>query len=467
MQTTQHPKPAPDGNHRPEPGSGPLSAVGTGTSAVVTGTQVFTGYGGTPPRLHLAVSELRDVTERLPWQTERQSFGTSWEDPEQAVRSAEGEAVERFCGTCPPDRPVHGSYEQLTRRGLRALDPRTLVLHSDRQYATAGFPFQPFLRDSPAHWVEGRSAVDGEPVLVPAFMVYTAWARMPRPYPEPFYAFPVIGGIAAGPTEDFALLSGLEEVIERDAVAVWWANATALPALPPTDRLRALGEGAEHAFETRLVRIDNEFGLPVIAAGVRSVAEGWLTYGCAARADEEEAAAKALAEAHTLQITCRVLDDPATSLATPGRPSPLKSWRGDRRYLDDYRADGSDAVEQICQQQLYLDRRAADRAAPWAWDLPEGQWTEPAHRPRYDASALVGRVAAAGYDVVTVDLTTPEAAAAGMRVLRVVVPGTAGVAPAAYLPLGRRRMQDTAVRLGRRSTPLREEELNTFPMPHS
>jgi ribosomal protein S12 methylthiotransferase accessory factor len=460
MRTTHSPKSGPDGSRRPAPGSGP-------SSAVVTGMRVFTGYGGTPPRLHLAVSELRDVTDRWPWQTERHAFGTSWTDPEQARRAAEGEAVERFCGARPPVRPLYGTYEQLTRSGLRALDPRSLVLHSVRQYATPGFPFRPFLPDSPAHWVEGRSAVDGEVVHVPAFLVYTAWPHMRRPHPEPLYSFPVIGGVAAGPTDDSALLSGLEEVIERDAMAVWWANAVALPALPPTARLRALGDGAEHAFQTRFVRIDNEFGLPVIAAGVRSTAEGWLTYGCAARADEEEAAAKALAEAHTLQITCRVLDDPATRPATPGRPSPLKPWRRDRRYLDDYRTDGSDAVEQLCQQQLYLDRRAADHVAAWAWDLPEGNWTDPAHRPRHDAATLVARVAAAGHDVVTVDLTTPEAAAAGMRVLRVVVPGTASVAPAAYLPLGGRRMQDTAVRLGWRRTPLREEEVNTFPMPHS
>ncbi|MFC9929792.1 YcaO-like family protein [Streptomyces sp. NPDC127190] len=462
MQTSAPSKPGPDGVDRPAPGSGPRPAP---LSAFVTGTQTFTGYGGTPPRLHLAVSELRDVTDRLPWHAERHSFGTSWTDPEQARRSAEGEAVERHCGACPPAHPVYGTHEQLTRRGLRALDPRSLALHSDRQYATPGFPFQPFRTDSPAHWVEGRSAVDGEPVLVPAFLVYTAWPHMPHPHPEPYYSFPVIGGIAAGPTADFALMSGLEEIIERDAVAVWWANAVPLPALPPTDRLRALGEGAEDTFEMRLVRVDNEFGLPVIAAGVRSTAEGWLTYGCAARADEEEAAAKALAEAHTLQITSRVLADPATRMDTPGRPSPLKPWRQDRRYLDDYRPDWSDVVEQICQQQLHLDPRAAARCAPWAWDLPEGGWTG---RPqRLSAAELVDRVAAAGHDVVTVDLTTPEAAAAGMHVLRVVVPGTVSVAPAAYLPLGGRRLQDTAVRLGWRTIPLPEEHLNTFPLPHS
>ena len=32
--------------------------------------------------------------------------------------------------------------------------------------------------------------------------------------------------IAAGPSKDFALMSGLEEVIERDASMVWWHNAT-------------------------------------------------------------------------------------------------------------------------------------------------------------------------------------------------------------------------------------------------
>ncbi|MGW6864605.1 YcaO-like family protein [Streptomyces sp. NPDC054901] len=464
MQALPAARPGPDGDSRPGPGSGPSpSPAGAPSPAFIARTRVFAGPGGLPPRLHLAVTDVTGAAD-VP-----QTFGTSWDGPERARLGSEGEAVERYCGARAPEpsRMLYASHRELLRRGVPALDPRDLVLHSPRQYARPGFPFRPFLPDSPAHWVEGRSAADDRPVHVPAFLVYAAWQRMPHLAPEPLYAFPALGGIASGPSPDFALLSGLEEVVERDAAAVWWANAHPLPALPLTDRLRPLTRGAPRGFEVRLVRVDNEFGVPVVAAGVRSTDEGWLTYGSAAKADPADAAAKALAEAYSLQLTCRSLDDPSARPATPGRRSPLKAWRRDRRYLDDYRPDATDVVEQLCQQQLFLDRRAADRVAPWAWDLPEGRWDEPAVPAYRDAGGLVERVRATGREVLVVPLSTRAEAEAGMHVVRVVVPGTVGATPAAYLPLGGDRLRDAAVRLGWRSTPLAEEELNTFPMPHS
>ncbi|MGW7427440.1 YcaO-like family protein [Streptomyces sp. NPDC054813] len=450
-----------DGTVRPAPGSAT-------TSFCVTRTRVLTGVGGTPPTLHLAVSDLADATDR-PWQSCLRTFGTSWEGPEQARRSAEGEAVERHCEAhAPASERLHwGSYRELTRRGLRALHPHRIVLYSARQYATPGFPFRPFGPDSPAHWLEARSVTHGTSLLVPAFLVHSAWPHMPQPHPEPLYAFPAVGGVAAGPTEEFALVSGLEEVIERDAAAVWWANAYPAPALPADTSLRHLVEGAQRAFDVRYTHLANDSGVPVVAAGVRSRAEGWLTYGFAARADPMEAAGKALAEACTLQITCQSLDSPSGVPHPAGRPSPFKGWRQDRRYLDSYRADGCDAVEQLCHLQLYLDRRAADRVAPWAWAPLTGAWAEVPALPRRAADVLTARVADAGHEVLSVDLTTPEAAAAGMFVVRVIVPGLVGAAPAAYPALGGRRMREVAVRLGWRAHAWEEESLNTFPMPHS
>jgi ribosomal protein S12 methylthiotransferase accessory factor len=459
--------PAPRDDDRAERGSG-RSAGGTldAQPGVSTRTRVLRGPGGLPPRLTLAVTDLADRSADLPWLADRQAFGTSFDDPARAVLAARAEAVERVAGAVPPDpdRLRHGSYESLTTAGKRCLDPRDLVLYSDRQYATAGFPFARFGVDSPAHWVQGHVADTGEAVLVPAFLVYAGWRRMPRPHPEPRYAFPVIGGIAAGTTYADAVRSGLQEVVERDAVACWWSQAAALPALPVSDPLRPLLAHARRAFEIRLSALRVEFGLPVLAAGVRDGAEGWLTYGFAAHPDPYAAAAKALAEAYTLQLTCQTLSDPGAVVPTPGRPSPLKPWRADRRYLDSYRADHGDVVEQICHLQLHLDPRAADRVAGWAWDLPAGNWAD---LPPTPDGSLVDRVRAAGHPVVVVDLTTPEAVAAGLRVVRLVVPGTVGAAPAAYPYLGNGRLRRAGTRLGYRDADLAERDLATFPVPHS
>ncbi|WP_318306425.1 YcaO-like family protein [Amycolatopsis solani] len=437
--------PGRSGERRSAPGPGPI----------VTRLRSFAGLEGVPAALHLAVADIRRVD--LPWQADPQGFGTSWDDPVHARVAARGEAVERYCATWPPEDLVHGSHDDLVARGLTALSPARVALYSPRQYATPGFPFTPFLGSSPVHWVRATSLGGGD-VHVPAFLVHTGWPHVPKQVAEPLHAFPAIGGTAAGETLEAAIRSGLQEIVEHDAAAVWWLNGAPQPTLAPTPRLAALGGDA------RFWSIENAFGVPVIAAAVRSP-EGWLTVGTAMRPDPEQAALKALAEAYTLQITCRTLDDrDAVSAIIANRPSPLKPWRAARDYADQY--GPADLVELLCHQQFHLDPRAGSAALAWATGGPEVAWAA-IPRPADDSlDALHACVTAAGHEVLYVDLTTPEAAADGVRVVRVLVPGTVGTAPAAYPPLGLRRVQDLGARLGWHPEPLAEEELNRAPMPH-
>ncbi|RSD10746.1 YcaO-like family protein [Amycolatopsis eburnea] len=434
--------PGRSGERRSAPGPGPI----------VTRLRSFAGLEGTPDALHLAVADIRQMG--LPWQADPQGFGTSWDDPAHARVSAWGEAVERYCATWPPQDLVHGSHDDLVARGLTALSPARLALYSPGQYATPGFPFTPFTGSSPVHWVRATS-LGGGVVHVPAFLVHTGWPHVPKAVEEPLHAFPAIGGTAAGETLEAAIRSGLQEIVEHDASAVWWLNGAPQPTLAPTPRLASLGGDA------RFWSIGNAFGVPVIAAAVRSP-EGWLTVGTAMRPDPEEAALKALAEAYTLQITCRTLDNPEAM--TGDRPGPLRPWRAERDYTDLY--GPADLVELLCHQQYHLDPRAGDAALAWASGGSALDWGA-IPRPVDDSlDALHARVAAAGHEVLYVDLTTPEAAAEGARVVRVLVPGTVGTAPAAYPPLGLRRVQDLGVRLGWHAEPLAEEDLNRAPMPH-
>ncbi|PWS51265.1 hypothetical protein DLE01_13520, partial [Streptomyces sp. FT05W] len=81
--------------------------------------------------------------------------------------------------------------------------------------------------------------------------------------------------------------------------------------------------------------------------------------------------------------------------------------------------------------------------------------------------ALRARSEAAGHEVLYADLTSRQAVTAGIHVVRVIVPGTVGAAPASCPYFGGRRVMDQAVSLGWRSTPCADRRLNTFPMPHA
>jgi ribosomal protein S12 methylthiotransferase accessory factor len=81
-------------------------------------------------------------------------------------------------------------------------------------------------------------------------------------------------------------------------------------------------------------------------------------------------------------------------------------------------------------------------------------------------TALCGRITAAGSSAYAVDVTSPDVAALGLVVTKVVAPELCAldvVHGARFL--GARRLYETPVRLGLRATPLTEGELNSYPHP--
>ncbi len=432
---------------------------------VVTGVQELAPLPGMPAQLRVCALDVADMRRVADWPNDRQAFGTSWSDFDAARRSAVGEAVERYCGSrLPEDRLRFGSHASLRRAGIPALDPRRLHLYSERQYRSDGFPFAPLTTDAECSWVEGRSWTTGEPVWVPAFLVAHG-EHDPLPYSDP-----LVAGVACGTSEEHAVTSGLEEVIERDTTMLWWANAARLPRLPMTDRLRALTADSADAYDTTLIPLDNEFGVPVLAAVVRDRATGWLAIGFATRPDPYEAAEKALAEGFTLHHTCRFLDDEKAlgdGVADLPHLGNLKPYRADRRYLDSYRPDFADVRDLLCQQQLHLDPRAGEHVAPWLEDLPFRPWHGLPALGERRLAVYRERVEARGFEVISVDLTTCDAEAAGFSAAHTIVPGLVSNFPAGMPMWGNGRIGRAGVRLGWRPQPLAETEYNVFPLPHA
>ncbi|HEY9327085.1 MAG TPA: YcaO-like family protein [Streptomyces sp.] len=442
-------------------------------TGIIGGVKSFRDKFDMPPTLTMAVAQVADMNRISSWPNDTQAFGFSWHDEEAAQKAAVGEAVERYCAKwIPPDRPIFfGSYEDLVRRGDKALDPDSLVLYDDSVYKRKGFPYIPFRRHSPTHWVRGTSLTQREELWVPAFLVYVQWHKLHKTN-EPRYAFPMIAGIATGETEQYAQMSALEEVVERDATMIWWANAHPLPQLSIQDDLSFLIDSATaEKYDVRFIHLDSDIKVPVIAAAVRNVAEGWLTIGFAARESPMSAAKKALAEGFGLQVSCRALDNERTvaALKSSGAPGAeqVKPWRADRRYLDSYAPNHEDVVALTCQQQIHLDPRAMDRVRSWCWDLPTRDWSGLPSLPERSLEATRHSVEASGYEVISVDVTTRDIAAAGLHCVRVLVPGLVSNFPAAYPLWGSRRVQDAAVHLGWRASPLDVADLNTFPLAHA
>ncbi|MFD9795985.1 YcaO-like family protein [Streptomyces sp. NPDC059070] len=443
-------------------------------TGLIASHQVFEHHESIPEQLVTVQTNVSDMRRLFSWSSNVVCGGTAFRNFRAARGAAMGEAVERYCGNCVTEslEVREASYRELTRAGERALDPERLVLYSDRLYDSPGFPFVRFTHDRTTHWVRGHSLTADKPMWVPASLVYVNWytdqyADVP---PTNFLYYP---GLAAGHTVEHALVSGIEEVIERDASMIWWMNRHPLPAVEPTAELAALWAGRPTELGQRgwLVHVDNEFDVPILAGVVENRFEKLFTMGFGARPDPVEAARKAWGEALTLQDSTRDFDDPdgmfREAVALGWTNVRVKPWRRDRAYLDDYAKDFHDVNDLLCQEQLFLDPRAAEVVRPWL-DTPVTRTMDDLPRlPDRGLGTYQQIVEKRGYEIIYVDVTTQDVAKTGFRVVRVLIPGLVPNFPAAFPFLGNRRIQDVPVALGWRAEPLAEEDLNYFPMPHA
>lgn len=392
-----------------------------------------------------------------PWQADSAGAGYSL-DGRDPVPAAVGEAVERYCGSIVPIEPERGTTSTLSRRFPDDVvtDLGAWPGFDECRYDRPGFPFARPTRDHEADWVAGTDLRTGTRTWVPAEAV---WAYYPHAVVRAGgrALTPVVqAGLAAGPDRGFAVQGALREIVERDAMTTAWTGRGGLRRVTGVpSRLTTLAAGVDGTLDTRWLAFPNEFVLPVIGALVRDRVTGYLSLGAACHEIPAVAAEKALGEALQLQLLLGDYDDPDSGIgrASHAPGSPLRPWRADRRYGAGYRADFADVGDYGCHLQLHLDPTVRRRFESELDDAVTG--TEPLQRLA-TGTPVEDAVAAAGFDAVVVDLTTPDVAAAGLTVVRVVVPG-ALTNTAAGLPF------DGSPRLRR---VLAGRAPRTLPLPH-
>lgn len=370
----------------------------------------------------------------------------------RAARAAAiGEAVERYSACDSASAPIElGTAEEL---GARAVPPHRFALYSAAQHARPGFPYTPFGPRTTVAWVEAFALPDLEPALVPAQLVYLAWE--PREG-EQRIGHATSSGLACHATPEEALLSGLLELLERDAFMITWKARLSLP------RLCWEADGRLGAFEGFCLRptglsiaavdLSEFWNVPCVLGVVRSRAPGEAPLGVGAAAAEtvERAVEKALDEAVRVRTWARTL-----RLADPERlslPAVEKIVQFDE-HIHHY------AYEEHVAAVDFLDASPERRDSTLVSPLEGVTVLE-------RLAGLCRRLADRGLTAYAVDVTSCDVRAAGLHVVKVVVPELAGldVEHAAQL-LGGTRLYDEPLRLGRRDHRLEEHELSPDPHP--
>ncbi|MBR7672776.1 TOMM precursor leader peptide-binding protein [Streptomyces daliensis] len=370
-------------------------------------------------------------------------------DPVLARVCAVGETMERYAaGVYDPARLVRATFASL---GDEAIDPRTLPLGSDKEYA-AHTRYGPFVPDTEIDWVPGRSLTTGRTRYVPACAVYLPY-RFPRGHKAWFD--PISTGLAAGSGYHHAVLAGLLEVLERDATVVFWENRLVLPTLD----LEGLEEGPERRIVQRLRSegvqltckdLTTDLGVPVV--GVRLV-EGTrerpvVVHSARADLDPRAALLGALEEACLgragTRTWCAQLDAGAR---IPGPDDLLDSLRDFSLYYW--------APERFRHLAFWEDGPLRPVAE-----------ARPSEGFRADIDEAVRRLDARGYEPVSVDITPIDVAECGVSVVRTLVPGLCPITLRSdFHRRGGPRVRQAPLDMGVRERALTEDELNPLPLP--
>lgn len=346
---------------------------------------------------------------------------------EQARASAIGEAVERYSGIFTGEEVrIKASYLELRDR---AIHPYKCMNYSARQYRDreAWNEFEgehnwvpnPFDEEREIEWSRVWSLTTEEYKYIA-----TAWCYFGFPScKEHDFCRPDSNGNAAAANFEAAVLKGFLEVVERDAVALWWYNRVRRPGVD----LESFGEPYFTALgefyrilgrDMQVLDIHADFPIPVFVALSRGRnGRDDLLFGFGAHLEPCLAIVHALTEMNQSLAGAIAHELPQFFVGTPLeetflRPDPTVK----PKTCPDYASIDSEDLHEVLSN-----------CVEWA-------------RKR-------------GMETLVLDQTRPDV---GMRAVKVIVPGMrpwwARFAPG--------RLYDAPVEMGWQTTPLTEERLN-------
>ncbi|MEU3947724.1 TOMM precursor leader peptide-binding protein [Streptomyces sp. NPDC029526] len=359
--------------------------------------------------------------------------------------SALCEAVERHSGFFQGDEPtVRACYREVADR---AVHPDEVQLFHPRQFedreawnashGPAHRICEPFDEGVPLDWTPTWSLTARRHRLLPTSMLYYKAPRTPGSR----FCSANSNGSAAGSCVEDAIVQGFLELVERDAVGLWWYNRTRQAAVDldafddPWVREVREGHAALHR-ELWVLDLTSDLGIPVFAALSRRTDKPAqdITLGFGAHFDPRTALRRALAEVNQmLPPVARVRVDGSGYACDD--PAALAWWQGATTANQPYLLPGP--ALPVTVPGSYVPVRRGDL--------------------REDVAAIEDLVSAHGMELLVLDQTRPDVA---LPVVKVIVPGLRTF----WTRFGPGRLYDVPVRLGRLPAPTRYEDLNPVPL---
>lgn len=330
---------------------------------------------------------------------------------EIALAKSIGEAVERYCSAIYDieDCPL-SSYEDAP---FKCVNPADYALYSDEQYESPGCHWVPFTSSTPVRWTEAYDPLADEHVHVPAATIYMPYFYYQGTGDSPILQ-PISTGMACHCSPAEAAESGICEVIERDALMIFW-QAMLNPPQISVETLSDENYDKVRRFEklggsVTLLNITTDIGIHCVLSVLKSPSEELpaRVFAASASLDPEEAVGKALEElAHTRRY-CHA----------------IKSWMP---RIEPNPPEHDNVLDQMDHLNFWADHKNA-HLADFAFtsdkridfDDLENFDTGDA---KQNTDFLCRRMKEHGYRVLIADLTTPDIRDLGLSVVHAVIPG--------------------------------------------
>ncbi len=271
-----------------------------------------------------------------------EALGTS-RDLEISLSKAVGEFLERYVLTIYKKKNLErGSYHELIKSHYKTLHPLSVAdLFSDRDVDSNIKD----LNNSPFYWEKGFRVRDNKSCLIPAQLIY--WNYQING--EVLLRESNTNGAGGFFTKEGALLSGLYELIQRDAFLAFWLNTLSPPKIDPKTVPHAgfqelVEEASRYGFAIHCLNTTLDTAIPSFIVAIEDLKKTWpaVVIGGGGGANPSQALYHALFEAWSVYYWIRGQEPfelpknykPFADSAV-GQAERVRLW-GSSEYLDKF-----------------------------------------------------------------------------------------------------------------------------------
>lgn len=362
---------------------------------------------------------------------------------EDAIYSCVGESIERLAaGYYKPDT-ILSCWSNLTKQ---AQNPSKFILFSQSQYKNNGFPYKEFNENTKVKWIESKN-------LTTKCIQYIPLSLVKLPYKiskdENRISPAISTGLALGQNKEKAILSGIYEVIERDAFSVSWLLKKAPNSeLTINNYIQNFNKLCSSRYKCRAYDISLNNLLNTVLLTIFDTETNHFMIGAATRLTLEEAIKKAFLEASQGVTYVNMLVKNYSNQNLIENFEKIDSFQKHAAFYSIYPKMRSKVGYIVDPNYSFVARNDSKFHGCKTLNLSDKEKLE----------LVINHLKEMGYEINYVNLTTPELENLNVHACKIVIPGLHQLHGAhKYRFLNKKRLIENGLK--------NESDINVYPHP--